>query len=123
MSQYQENCCQTNIFLGKLVTGKMSAKMIGGPVQIANITYKVADFGIGYFLYLFSLIGLSLAVINILPVPVLDGGILVFLIYEMIRGKPASEKVQLAAQYVGLGLLLFLIIFVTYNDIMRLILQ
>ncbi|MFC1479676.1 RIP metalloprotease RseP [Planctomycetota bacterium] len=121
--RYIDELKRIYIFLGRLVTGKMSPKMIGGPVQIANITYKVADFGIGYFLYLFSLIGLSLAVINILPIPVLDGGILVFLIYEMIRGKPASEKFQLVAQYVGLGLLLFLILFVTYNDIMRLILQ
>lgn len=111
------------IFLYRLITGGMSPEMIGGPVQIANITYKVADFGFGYFLYLFSLIGLSLAVINILPVPVLDGGILVFLIYEMIRGKPASEKVQVAAQYAGLALLLILIVFVTYNDIMKVILQ
>ena len=121
--RYIDEVKRIYIFLGKLVTGGMSPKMIGGPVQIANITYKVAAFGIGYFLYLFSLIGLSLAVINILPVPVLDGGILVFLIYEMIRGKPASEKVQVAAQYVGLGLLLFLIVFVTYNDIMRIVLK
>lgn len=121
--RYVDELKRIYIFLYRLVTGRMSPKMIGGPVQIANITYKVADFGLGYFLYLFSLIGLSLAVINILPIPVLDGGILMFLVYEMIRGKPASEKVQIAAQYAGLALLLVLIIFVTYNDIMRIVLQ
>jgi len=119
--RYFEELKRIYVFLERIVTGRMSPKMIGGPIQIANVTYHVADYGMGYVFYLFSLIGLSLAVINILPVPVLDGGLLVFILYEMIRGKPASEKVQLVAQYIGLVLLAMLIIFVTYNDIMRLI--
>ncbi|MFH1706987.1 MAG: site-2 protease family protein [Planctomycetota bacterium] len=105
------------VFLGKLVTGRLSHKLLGGPVRIVNITYHVAGYGMGYLLYFFAVIGVNLAVVNLLPIPVLDGGILVFLLYELVRGKPASVKVQVIAQYVGVAFIALLFLFVTWNDI------
>ncbi len=98
----------------------ISAKNLGGPVLIFKASYSQLQQGLGHFLYFLALISINLAVINLFPIPVLDGGLLVFLLIEKIRGKPIPEKFQIAATVVGVFLLLSLIIFVTFNDIARL---
>jgi regulator of sigma E protease len=107
------------VFLGirGMLTGRINfLKNIGGPLSIAGISYRVAGFNTWEFVFFLGMISINLAVINFLPVPVLDGGHMVFLIYEKIRGKPASEGVRVALTYVGLALILSLMIFVLGVD-------
>jgi len=103
-----------------LVTGQFSMKMIGGPVFIAKASGEAARKGFYYLFSLMALLSINLAVLNVLPIPILDGGHLVFLLCEKIKGSPLSVKTRAIAQQVGLLLLMAVIIMVTYNDIMRL---
>jgi regulator of sigma E protease len=100
------------------LTGRISFKNAGGPIRIAVIAYSAASAGVWELVFFLGLISINLAVINFLPIPFLDGGHMVFLIYEKIRGKPARESVLAAATYAGLFLLLVVIIVVTYRDIL-----
>ena len=100
---------------------KVSPKTLGGVVTIAYSSYLAAQQGLPKLLYLMAFISISLAFLNILPIPVLDGGHLLFVAIEKIRGKPVPETVMAVAQYVGLVLLLMLVIYVTKNDIVRMI--
>ncbi len=102
------------------VSKKLSTKALGGPVLIAQASYESAKSGIGKLMYFMAIISINLAVINILPIPVLDGGHLLFLGIEKIKGSPISEKTMAIANYIGLGLILSLMIYATKNDIMRL---
>jgi regulator of sigma E protease len=104
-----------------LFTSKVSPEHLAGPVGIFTISYAVTQFGIGTLLYFLAMISINLAILNIFPVPVLDGGHLLFLAIEKIKGSPVAIKTQVAAQTVGLVLLLSMAVFVTYNDIVRLI--
>ena len=99
---------------------KLSTKALGGPVLIAQASYASAQSGIGKLMYFMAIISINLAVINILPVPVLDGGHLMFLGIEKLKGSPVSEKTMAIANYIGMGLVLTLMIYATKNDIMRL---
>ncbi len=92
---------------------------VAGPVGIYYITSEVIKIGIVATLHLVAALSISLAVINLFPVPVLDGGHLLFFFLEKIRGKPISEKVEENLTRLGLGALIFLIIFIFYNDIVR----
>ncbi|MCH8128541.1 MAG: RIP metalloprotease RseP [Acidobacteria bacterium] len=92
---------------------------LSGPVGIFDVLYKTALNDIRWFLYILVLINVNLAILNLLPIPILDGGHLVFLAIEKIKGSPLSVKVRGIAQQVGMVLLFTLIIFVTYNDILR----
>lgn len=103
-----------------MLTGRISVKNLGGPVMIAQAAYKIAGYDFWEFVFFIGMISVNLAVINFLPIPVLDGGHMVFLIYEKIRGKPASEGIRVGATYAGLALILCLMIFVLYQDISRL---
>jgi regulator of sigma E protease len=104
-----------------LVTGRLSSENFGGPITIARFAYfSVAD-SIYKFLIFLGIIGVNLAVVNFLPIPVLDGGHMVFLIYEKLRGRPAPERVRVAATLVGLTLILGLMGFVLYLDITKLL--
>jgi regulator of sigma E protease len=103
--------------LQRMATGRISFKMIGGPITIARAAYQYADYGIYQFILFLGLISVNLAVINFLPIPVLDGGHMVFLIYEKLRGRPAPEQVRVAATYVGLLLIVSLMCFVIYRDL------
>lgn len=102
------------------VSKKLSTKALGGPVLIAQASYESAKSGIGKLLYFMAIISINLAVINILPIPVLDGGHLLFLGIEKIKGSPISEKAMAIANYVGFALIISLMIYATKNDIMRL---
>jgi len=108
------------LIIESLFTSKVSAKNLAGPVGIFTISYAVTQYGVGTLLYFLAMISINLAIINVFPVPVLDGGHLLFLGIEKIKGSPVSIKSQVIAQTVGLVLLLSMAIFVTINDISRL---
>jgi regulator of sigma E protease len=110
----------TFITLKKLLSFQLSIKTLGGPVMIAQMSGQAAAAGLSTFIALMATISLSLGMLNLLPIPVLDGGMLVFLAIESVRGKPLSQKVMSVAQGVGAALLISLIVVVSYNDVMRL---
>jgi len=103
----------------KFITGEVSPRMIGGPLFIAQQSGREAQKGAASLFFFIALLSVNLAVLNILPIPVLDGGHLIFLAIEKVRGTPLSIKARSIAQQVGLAFLLGLIVFVTYNDILR----
>ena len=99
------------------IGGKVSAKAMGGPVTIVSIAYKIASQGLGPYLIFLCIIGANLAVLNILPIPVLDGGHLVFLTYEAIFRKPPHEGIQIGLSYIGLILLLGMMVWAISLDV------
>jgi len=109
------------LVLRGLFTRTVAPKHLSGPVGIVTVSFAFAKFGFGTLLYLLGLISINLAIVNLLPIPVLDGGHLMFVVIEKLRGKPVSPGAQVAAQLVGLILLLSLVLFVTYHDILRLL--
>jgi len=121
IKQTFEVCGAMFQFLGRLITGQVSIKMVSGPVGIAQIAGQVAQEGWFVLLNFMAVLSLNLAILNILPIPVLDGGHMVFLAAEKLRGRPLSLRQRAIAQQVGLALLLLLIVTVTYNDILRFI--
>jgi regulator of sigma E protease len=109
---------QIYLNVARLLAGRVSTKTLGGPIEIAAQAFSAAEDP--YYLILFlGLISVNLAVVNFLPIPVLDGGHMVFLIYEKLRGRPPSDRVREIATYLGLAILLCLMIFVFYLDIKR----
>ena len=109
----------TFITLKKLVTFNLSIKTLGGPVMIAQMSGQAASAGLSSFLSLLAMISISLGILNLLPIPVLDGGLILFLVIEAIRKKPVSRKVMEVSQSIGAAVLITLIAVVSYNDIMR----
>jgi regulator of sigma E protease len=105
--------------LRSLFTGRISPRTLGGPVKIASVAFAIVGENFWEFVYFLGFISINLAVVNFLPIPILDGGHMVFLIYEKIRGKPASEQVRAGATIVGAVLILSLFLFVTFNDIFK----
>jgi regulator of sigma E protease len=97
----------------------VSPKNLGGVPMIASLSFHYAQMGLTKLFHFLAILSINLAIINLLPIPVLDGGHLVFLLIEKIKGSPVSENVVGYAQWAGLILLLSLILFVTYNDILR----
>jgi regulator of sigma E protease len=108
-------------FVYDLVRLRVSPKMIGGPVFIAQMAGQTAQAGFSALLVFIALLSVNLAVLNVLPIPVLDGGHLLFLVIEKIKGSPLTMNQRMLAQQVGLVFLLLFIVWVTYNDIMRFI--
>ena len=106
---------------GKMLTGGASFENIGGPVQIAAGAGATLALGITAYLGYLALISISLGVLNLLPVPVLDGGHLLYYFVEIIKGSPVSLEVQAAGQRIGLALLLLLMGVAFYNDFTRLL--
>jgi regulator of sigma E protease len=106
-------------FIIGLFTGAASLKMVGGPIFIARTAGETAKLGLASFFSFLALLSINLSIINILPIPVLDGGHLLFLGLEKIRGKPLSLKQRAIIQQIGMAFLLALIIYVSYNDILR----
>jgi len=105
--------------LGRMVTGQASVKNLGGVISIAQAADSSARGGLGWFLNFLAIISLSLAILNLLPIPILDGGGLLYYLIESIKGSPLSDRVQIAGQYVGLVLLVGLMGLALYNDILR----
>lgn len=106
--------------LGKMVTGDVSLKNISGPITIANYAGQTAKMGLSAYLGFLALISISLGVLNLLPIPVLDGGHLVYYLIEMVRGVPLSERIMYVGNQIGITLLITLMLFAIYNDLLRL---
>jgi regulator of sigma E protease len=104
-------------FLGKLWNKQISARLLGGPIEIAKQAGRSASEGFSRLLLFLTMLSANLAVVNFLPIPVLDGGHMVFLVYELLRGKPPSEGVVAVLSYLGLALLLTLMMFVFGLDL------
>ncbi|MFO7768022.1 MAG: RIP metalloprotease RseP [bacterium] len=113
------NITMTVEIVERLMTGRISAKTLGGPVMIAQVAGDQARGGLGSLVVFMAFLSVQLGILNLLPIPVLDGGHLVFLGAEAVRGRPLPMRVRLIATQIGMALLLMLMIYVTFNDIIR----
>ncbi|WP_376692725.1 RIP metalloprotease RseP [Wenzhouxiangella sp. EGI_FJ10409] len=106
--------------LGRMVTGNASLSNLSGPITIAQMAHSSALLGFSRFLFFLGLISLSLAIINLLPIPVLDGGHLMYYLVELFKGSPVSEKTQIMGQYLGILMVVGLMSLAIFNDLLRL---
>ena len=104
-------------YLGSIIAGSGDSSQLGGPIRIAKITGQVAEFGFIPFLSIMAYISISLGLINLFPIPLLDGGHLMFYSFEKILGRPLSQKTQEGFFRIGMFLLLSLMFFATFNDL------
>lgn len=111
----------TILSIVKMISGRLPGNTLGGPILIAQMAGKQARAGAGDFFFFIALLSVNLGIINLFPIPVLDGGHLLFFSIEAIRGRPLTVRVREISQQIGIVLLLFLMIYVFYNDISRLI--
>ena len=111
---------QTLTYIGRIFTGREPADQIGGPLGIAKISGQVATLGMAALIRLAAVLSISIGLLNLFPVPLLDGGHLLFYAVEFIRGRPLSDRAQEMGFRIGLGLVLMLMVFATYNDILHL---
>jgi len=109
----------TLIFIQKLFSGHVSMKNVGGPIMVVQIAGQAAQTGISSILTVLAFLSIQLGILNLLPIPILDGGHLLFNFAELIYRRPVSVRIREIAQQVGLALLLMLMILVFYNDIVR----
>lgn len=107
--------------IGRMLIGEVSWKNLSGPVTIADYAGQTAKLGIAHYLGFLALISISLGVLNLLPIPVLDGGHLLYYVVEIVKGSPVSERAMQLGQQLGLVVLAMLMVFAFYNDVMRLI--
>ena len=107
--------------VGRMVSGRASVENISGPITIARYANASAGMGTAWFLNFLALLSLSLAIINLLPIPILDGGHLLYYLIELVKGSPLSERAMVAGQYVGLAMLAGLMGLAFYNDILQLV--
>ena len=111
---------RTLAYLGGVIVGREKADQIGGPTRIAQVSGQVATFGFVALMNLAAILSVSIGLLNLFPVPLLDGGHLLFYAIEAIRGKPLSERAQEMGFRIGLALVVMLMIFATFNDIIHL---
>ena len=104
-------------YMGSMITGSGDSSQLGGPIRIAKISGQVAEFGILPFISMMAYISISLGLINLFPIPLLDGGHLMFYAFEKVLGKPLSQKTQEGFFRIGMFLLLTLMFFATFNDL------
>ncbi len=107
--------------LGKMLTGQLSLKGISGPVTIAKFAGDSASLGFGVFVGFLAFVSISIGVLNLLPIPVLDGGHLMYYMAEIVKGSPVSERTMLSGQKIGFGLLGLLMVIAVFNDFNRLL--
>jgi len=107
--------------LGRMLTGSASVKNLSGPISIAQFANSSANAGVSSFLFFLGAISLSLGILNLLPIPVLDGGHLLYYLIELVKGSPVSEQIQAKGQYIGLLALIGLMGIAFFNDILRLV--
>jgi regulator of sigma E protease len=110
---------ETFALLGRMIVGRASLSNLSGPITIAQFANDSAKQGLSWFLWFLGLISLSLGILNLLPIPILDGGHLLYYLIELVKGSPVSERVLVAGQYVGLVMLAGLMGLAFFNDIMR----
>jgi regulator of sigma E protease len=108
---------RTGQFLGGLVAGRESADQLGGPLRIAQVSGQVATAGVAALFNLVAVLSVSIGLLNLVPIPMLDGGHLLFYAVEALRGRPLSERAQEMGLRIGLALVLMLMLFATWNDI------
>ena len=111
---------RTLSYIGGIIVGRESADQLGGPIRIAQVSGQVATVGFIAIMNLAAILSVSIGLLNLFPVPLLDGGHLLFYAIEAIRGKPLSERAQEMGFRIGLALVLMLMIFATFNDILHL---
>ena len=109
--------------LGRMITGQASLKNLSGPLTIADYAGQSAESGVSSFVSFLALVSVSLGVLNLLPVPLLDGGHLLYYLAEFLTGRPVPEHIQEIGQKIGMGLLALLMFFALYNDFSRLLFQ
>jgi regulator of sigma E protease len=107
--------------LGKMLVGEVSLKNLSGPITIADYAGQSAQVGWISYLVFLALISISLGVLNLLPIPLLDGGHLMYYMLEILKGSPLSERAMSVFQQIGMGMLMVLMVFALYNDITRLV--
>ena len=107
--------------IARMFSGRASVENVSGPITIARYANASAQMGAAWFLNFLALLSLSLAIINLLPIPVLDGGHLLYYLIELVKGSPLSDRAMAAGQYVGLALLAGLMGLAFYNDILQLV--
>lgn len=111
---------QTGSYCGRLITGRESTDQLSGPIRIAEVSGQMAKIGLAALLNLAAVLSISIGILNLLPIPLLDGGHLFYYVIEAIRGKALNEKVQQVGFRIGLTVVVGLMILATYNDILRL---
>ncbi len=111
---------RTVAYIGGVFAGREAADQVGGPLRIAQISGQVATIGFAALIHLAAVLSVSIGLLNLFPVPLLDGGHLLFYAIEAARGRPLSERAQEVGFRIGLGLVLMLMVFATYNDILHL---
>jgi len=111
---------RTFAYIGGVFTGREAADQVGGPLRIAQISGQVATIGLAALIHLAAVLSISIGLLNLFPVPLLDGGHLLFYAVEAVRGRPLSDRAQEMGFRIGLGLVLMLMVFATYNDILHL---
>ena len=115
-----ENIVMVYSIFRSLAEMQVSPKQLGGPIMIAGVAYSAASSSLTDLIYFLGILSINLSVLNFLPIPPLDGGQMVFLIAEKVRGRPLPESALIAGTYLGLILVLSLMVFVTYQDVFRL---
>jgi len=105
--------------IGRMFVGRESADQVGGPIRIAEVSCQVATIGMAALLHLTAVLSISIGLLNLFPIPLLDGGHLLFYSIEKLRGRPLSDRAQEFGFRIGLAVVLMLMIFATYNDISR----
>ncbi len=113
------NLAQTITGLGDIIAQRQSADQVGGPILMAEVTARVVELGIEPLLRWTALISANIGLLNLLPIPVLDGGHLLFYAIEALRRRPLSRRVQEIGFQIGLALVLMLVVFVNLNDLVR----
>jgi regulator of sigma E protease len=114
---------RTLSYIGGVISGREAADQLGGPIRIAQVSGQVATEGLSSLFSLTAVLSVSIGLLNLFPVPLLDGGHLLFYAIEALRGKPLSERAQEVGFRIGLAIVLMLMIFATYNDILHLAAQ
>ena len=104
-------------YIGSMIVGKADTSQLGGPIRIAKISGQVAEFGILAFISMMAYISISLGLVNLFPIPLLDGGHLMLYAFEKVLGRPLSQKTQEGFFRIGMFLLLSLMFFTTFNDL------
>jgi regulator of sigma E protease len=111
----------TIVSVGKMISGSISADNLGGPIMIAQMAGEQAKAGAVNFVWFIALLSVNLGIINLFPIPVLDGGHLVFFGIEAVTGKQVSDRLREKMTQFGAALLVVLMVFVFYNDILRIL--
>ena len=111
---------RTLSYIGGVITGREAANQLGGPIRIAQMSGQVASFGFVPLIHLAAVLSVSIGLLNLFPIPLLDGGHLLFYGIEAIRGRPLSERAQEVGFRIGFAIVLMLMIFATFNDIVHL---